>query len=289
VAVSIYQGDDHVIPHQVCAPGALVCSALAGGSGAARGQHEQRRLQGAKDRIEAEYKAQKDSCDKLKDNAKDVCREEAEGQGEGRPCRTRVQRTGDPKDSAKLAMAKADAAYEVAKERCDDRSGNDKDVCVKEAKANHTKATADAKANKKVAEVRKDAADDKRNASYNLAKEKCDALSATASRSAWLRRRRATARADRAHHEKGAGDCRLFFVGRARSARSRCSGPCGTSPCPAGAAQGPRPWRATCLRFRLAEAHRPRRAGRLRIARRFVDLARLGEVGGCLVVSAAAS
>ena len=86
-------------------------------------------------------------------------------------------RTGDPKDSAKLAMAKADAAYEVAKEKCDDRSGNDKDVCVKEAKANHTKATADAKANKKVAEVRKDAAEDKRDASYNLAKEKCDALS----------------------------------------------------------------------------------------------------------------
>jgi hypothetical protein len=74
-------------------------------------------------------------------------------------------------------MAKADAAYDVAKEKCDDRKGNDKDVCVKEAKAAHTQATADAKANKKVAEVRKDAADDKRDAAYNVAKEKCDGLS----------------------------------------------------------------------------------------------------------------
>ena len=32
-------------------------------------------------------------------------------------------------------MAKADATYEVAKERCDDLSGNAKDVCKKDAKA----------------------------------------------------------------------------------------------------------------------------------------------------------
>ena len=157
---------------------ALVCSALAGGSALhAATNMSNADYKAAKDRIEAEYKAQKDSCDKLKDNAKDVCREEAKGKEKVARAELEFNRTGDPKDSAKLAMAKADAAYEVAKERCDDRSGNDKDVCVKEAKANHTKATADAKASKKVAEVRKDAADDKRNASYDLAKEKCDALS----------------------------------------------------------------------------------------------------------------
>ena len=156
---------------------ALVCSALAGGSALHAANMSNDDYKAAKDRIEAELKDQRASCDKLKDNAKDVCREEAKGKEKVARAELEHNRTGDPKDAAKLATAKADAVYEVAKERCDDRSGNDKDICVKEAKANHTKATTDAKANKKVAEVRKDAADDKRDASYDLAKQKCDALS----------------------------------------------------------------------------------------------------------------
>ena len=32
-------------------------------------------------------------------------------------------------------FAKADATYNVAKEKCDDKAGNAKDVCVQEAKA----------------------------------------------------------------------------------------------------------------------------------------------------------
>ena len=37
-------------------------------------------------------------------------------------------------------MKKAEAEYEVAKERCDDLAGNAKDVCVKDAKAAHERA-----------------------------------------------------------------------------------------------------------------------------------------------------
>jgi hypothetical protein len=47
---------------------------------------------------------------------------------------------------SKVAVAKAEAEYEVAKERCDDKSGNDKDICQKEAKATEAKAKAAAKA-----------------------------------------------------------------------------------------------------------------------------------------------
>ena len=156
---------------------ALVCSALAGGSALQAASMSNDDYKAAKDRIEAEFKDLKASCDKLKDNAKDVCQEQAKGKEKVARAELEFNRTGDEKDAAKVAMAKADAAYEVAKERCDDRKGNDKDVCVKEAKATHTQATVDAKANKKVAEVRKDAAEDKRDAAYNLAKEKCDGLS----------------------------------------------------------------------------------------------------------------
>ena len=70
--------------------------------------------------------------------------------------------------------------YAVAKELCDDKGGNAKDVCVTEAKAAHTKELADAKLNKKVREARKDAIDDKRDADYKVATEKCESLSGDA-------------------------------------------------------------------------------------------------------------
>ncbi|MDQ6681059.1 MAG: hypothetical protein M3Y67_08875 [Pseudomonadota bacterium] len=130
----------------------------------------------AKSRIEAEYKDSKAACDALSENAKDVCREEAKGKQKVARAELEYNRSGKPDDATKLATTKADAAYAVAKEKCGDRSGNDKDVCVKEAKTAHTKALADAKADKKVGEARKDAAEDKRDADYNLAKEKCDGL-----------------------------------------------------------------------------------------------------------------
>jgi hypothetical protein len=53
-------------------------------------------------------------------------------------------------------------------------------VCVKEAKAIEVAALADAKAGKKIGEAKKDASQDKRDAEYKLAVEKCDAMSGDA-------------------------------------------------------------------------------------------------------------
>jgi hypothetical protein len=77
-------------------------------------------------------------------------------------------------------VAKAESAYAVAKEKCDDLAGNTKDVCVKEAKAVEVKALADAKMGQEIGEAKKDAAQDKRDADYKVAVEKCDALSGDA-------------------------------------------------------------------------------------------------------------
>ncbi len=63
---------------------------------------------------------------------------------------------------------------------CDDKGGNAKEVCMTEAKSAHTKALADAKMNKKVGEARMDAADDKRDADYKIATQKCDSLAGDA-------------------------------------------------------------------------------------------------------------
>ncbi|HEY8623028.1 MAG TPA: cell envelope biogenesis protein TolA [Casimicrobiaceae bacterium] len=77
----------------------------------------------------------------------------------------------------KTTVKQADADYKAGKEACKARQGNDKDVCMKEAKAAHVKVTADAKAKRKSGAAMADARDDKNDANYKVAKEKCDAMS----------------------------------------------------------------------------------------------------------------
>jgi hypothetical protein len=91
----------------------------------------------------------------------------------------------------KARVARAEAAYEVAKEKCDDLSGNPKDVCIREAKAAHVKALADARVDRvaaaergagseKTIAAKREAAEVKRDADYNVAIEKCEALAGAA-------------------------------------------------------------------------------------------------------------
>lgn len=145
----------------------------------------------AKDQISADYKANKQKCDGLKDNAKDVCVKEAKGAEDVAKAELESQYKPSAKHTQKVAEARGDAAYAVAKEKCDDLKGNDKDVCVKDAKAAHVKAKEDAKVaaaqakpadtaaekSANVAEARKDANAEKNDANYKAAKERCDALS----------------------------------------------------------------------------------------------------------------
>lgn len=132
--------------------------------------------QASKTRISADYKADKAACASLAANAKDICVEEAKAKEKVARAELEYSFTGKSKDRNKVLVAKAESTYAVAKEKCDDKAGNDKDVCVKEAKAAEVKALADAKLGKEIGEARKDAADEKRDADYKVAIEKCDAL-----------------------------------------------------------------------------------------------------------------
>lgn len=134
----------------------------------------------AKDRVSETYKADKKACDAMSANAKDVCQKEAKGREKVGMAELEANYTGKPRDQEKLAKARAEAAYDVAKEKCDDKAGNDKDVCVTEAKATRTKALADIKAGHETRGARSEAADDKRDADYKVAKEKCDAMAGDA-------------------------------------------------------------------------------------------------------------
>jgi hypothetical protein len=103
----------------------------------------------ARDKIEADYKAAKAACDAMKDNAKDVCMEEAKGKE--KIAKAELDQKQKPSDgnTRKVAEAKVEATYKVAKEKCDDLKGDAKNACVKEAKAEEAKGKADIKAMKK--------------------------------------------------------------------------------------------------------------------------------------------
>lgn len=133
-----------------------------------------------KDRVEADYKAAKQACDSLAGNAKDVCTTDAKGKHEVAEAELAYTQSGKASDHDKLAKARAKATYDTAKQKCDALKGNDKDVCMKEAKAAETRALAETKARKETREVRKDANEDISDANYKVAKEKCDAMSGDA-------------------------------------------------------------------------------------------------------------
>lgn len=144
----------------------------------------------AKDRISAEYKTSKAQCDALSANAKDICIKQAKGAEDVAKAELAAEYKPSNQAHYKVRKARADADYAVAKEKCDDHTGNDKDVCNKDAKAAHVTAVQNAKVAKAeaapadthaeksahVAEAKKDAAEDKREANYKAAKERCDAL-----------------------------------------------------------------------------------------------------------------
>lgn len=133
-----------------------------------------------KSRISADYKADKAACAPLAGNAKDICVEEAQAKQKVARAELQYGYTNKSSDRTKMLEARAESAYAVAKEKCDDNAGNVKDVCIEEAKAVETKALADAKLGKEIGEARTDAAADKREADYKVAAEKCDALSGDA-------------------------------------------------------------------------------------------------------------
>jgi len=102
----------------------------------------------SKERIVADYKVAKARCNTLKGNAKDVCMKKAKGTEDVAKAELEQEYKPSPANARKVTEEKANAAFEVAKEKCDSQSGDAKSACVNQAKANHDKAKADIKAMK---------------------------------------------------------------------------------------------------------------------------------------------
>ena len=143
------------------------------------------------DRIGAEYKSVLNNCARKSGNAKDICMAEARGAEKIARAELEARDKGTPKAQAAARITRAEAQYAVARENCDNLSGNDKDVCLKDAQAALARAKADAKADRKseeankaagekVTEARRDASEARRQADYNAARERCDAFAGDA-------------------------------------------------------------------------------------------------------------
>jgi len=178
---------------------ALCLAASASAVGAAMSKPEYKT---AGQDISNRYASDIAACKSMAGNAKDICTEEAKGREKVAKAELEANYAPSDKHSYDVRVAKADAAYAVAKEKCDDVAGNTKDVCLKEAKSAYVAAKADAKladktadanttarektadaratAREKTADAQKDAATEKRDAAYAVAKEKCDALAGDA-------------------------------------------------------------------------------------------------------------
>jgi hypothetical protein len=102
-----------------------------------------------KDKISATYKTERAACNSDKGNVKDIC--VAQAKGKERVDKANLEERYQPTEKTryKARMAKADADYAVAKERCDDQPSAAKEKCVAEAKTAHTKAKEEANALKK--------------------------------------------------------------------------------------------------------------------------------------------
>jgi hypothetical protein len=151
----------------------------------------------SKSRIEADGTAAKERCKSFVANARDICL--AEAKGRERIAVAELEEAYQPSDKARYEtlVARAKASHGVARQKCDEVTGNTKDVCLKRADSAEALAMAEAKAKSKaweankvadaktakavgesdakIADARKDVAAAKREGEHAVAKEKCDA------------------------------------------------------------------------------------------------------------------
>ena len=83
------------------------------------------------------------------------------------------------KDAYDVVVKNAEAQYKTDKDACSSRSGNAKDICLAEATGKEKIAKADAEvAYHNTPKAREDARTTRAEATFNVAKEKCDELRA---------------------------------------------------------------------------------------------------------------
>ncbi|GGE79187.1 BON domain-containing protein [Massilia psychrophila] len=102
-------------------------------------------------KVAADYKAATAKCTAMTGNAKTVCTEEAKTARARAEVDAVAQYNNTPKGRLRASTAVADADFSLAKAKCGDTTGADKDACLANASSVHTAALADAKADREAA------------------------------------------------------------------------------------------------------------------------------------------
>jgi hypothetical protein len=134
----------------------------------------------ARDAAATTYKNARKQCDAITGNPKDLCIAEAKAARVHADEEAGATYKNTLKAYTQARMRIASANHDRDQVRCGALTGNDKDVCLEQAKAVLVAAQADAKADKKTIEARTEAQEDKRTAGYRVAREKCDAFAGAA-------------------------------------------------------------------------------------------------------------
>jgi hypothetical protein len=102
-----------------------------------------------KNRISADYKADRKACSSMKGNAKDVCKAQAHAKRKIAlaDVEAAFQDTGRARTNAEIVRAQE--TYGVAKEKCEGQAGSAQHQCKKDAKAVMTRAKAEAQTGRK--------------------------------------------------------------------------------------------------------------------------------------------
>jgi hypothetical protein len=142
------------------------------------------------EQAQGRYKGDNDTCKKLAGNARDICQVEARGNYNVAKAELRAQYQPTPKNQDKARLAKAEAALRLATEKCEDMTGNARDVCKLDAKALYVAAKSETELNRATVDKgmnsrqanneRKEARDDIGQAQWVAAKGRCDALTGDA-------------------------------------------------------------------------------------------------------------
>lgn len=116
--------------------------------------------QSALARINLEYQSEKENCQALEGNAADMCIVEAESKQKIQKADLDAALKNTRKARYDARIVKAEADHSVAKEKCDYKGGNDKEACLKKAKALKEAAISDARAQLKNSSANRKVADE---------------------------------------------------------------------------------------------------------------------------------
>ena len=145
------------------------------------------------EKIGAQSKVAQVACRSFAGNIRDICLAEAKGSEAVAQAELKAAYEPGGKSRYDVSITRAQADYRIAREKCDDKSGNAKDVCIEEAWTAQVSADADARSqlrasstsaplqpDPKAVEVRDRESEKSRAAAFAATKARCDTYAADA-------------------------------------------------------------------------------------------------------------